>query len=141
MGKPTIGRPATTSAMKSGTSAGGIVKSDNYRGRRIAAARANAKLNGVHINDLNVLRRRNQKNAIYTKNWLLAADSAKKPFAEELFTTTFSKENIEKSVNALKVATENEVSESPRLLKDDYLYSVQIVSHRTPHIPVHLSRM
>lgn len=88
-----------------------------------------------------MMRRRNQKNAIYTKNWLLTVDSAKKPFADELFSTTFSKENLEKLINALKIATESEVSESPRLLKDDYLYSIQIVSHRVPHVPVHLSRM
>lgn len=81
------------------------------------------------------------KYAVFTKDWLVTADAAKTAFADDLFATTFSPDTLQKMVNAVKTATENEVSGSTRLLKDDYTYSIQITSHRTPHIPVHLSRM
>lgn len=77
----------------------------------------------------------------YNRKWLEKADQEKTPFSDELMTTTFGKENVEKLVSACKTATESEVSESNRLLNDDYIYSVQITSHRVPHVPVHLSRM
>lgn len=77
----------------------------------------------------------------YNRKWLEKADQEKTPFSDELMSTTFGKENVEKLVSACKTATETEVSESNRLLNDDYIYSVQITSHRVPHVPVHLSRM
>lgn len=79
--------------------------------------------------------------SVFNRKWLEENDKDKKPFSEELLSTTFGKENLEKLVAAVKLATETEVNESNRLLADDYVYSVQITSHRAPHIPVHLSRM
>lgn len=79
--------------------------------------------------------------AAYNRKWLEKANAEKKPFEEEVMSTTFGKENVNKLVAACKAATESEVSESNRLLNDDYIYSVQITSHRVPHVPVHLSRM
>lgn len=79
--------------------------------------------------------------AIFTKKWLLMADKERTPFPENLFDTTFSRENIEKLVTACRTATEKEVNESQRLLPDDYMYSMHIISHRIPHLPVHLTRM
>lgn len=80
-------------------------------------------------------------NSTFNRKWLEENDKEKKPFADEVLATTFGKENLEKLVAAAKTATETEVNESNRLLSDDYIYSVQITSHRSPHVPVHLSRM
>lgn len=79
--------------------------------------------------------------SVYNRKWLEENDKDKKPFSDELLASTFSKENLEKVVAAVKLATDTEVNESNRLLGDDYIYSVQITSHRAPHVPVHLSRM
>ncbi|KAJ6643507.1 Ribosomal L1 domain-containing protein [Pseudolycoriella hygida] len=77
----------------------------------------------------------------FSQRWLEDNDKERKPFADELFNTVFSKESIQKLVNVVKNATETEVNESRRLLPDDYIYSLQITSQRTPHVPVHLSRI
>lgn len=82
-----------------------------------------------------------ERASVYNRKWLESVDKARESFSDEALTTTFGKENVEKLVNACKMATESEVSESNRLLTDDYVYSVQITSHRAPHVPVHLSRM
>lgn len=83
----------------------------------------------------------NPVNSAFNRKWLEENDKDKKPFSDEILATTFGKENIEKLVAAVKNATDSEVNESNRLLSDDYIYSVQITSHRSPHVPVHLSRM
>ncbi len=77
----------------------------------------------------------------FSQRWLEDNDKERKPFSDELFTSVFSKENIEKLVSVVKNATETEVNQSRRLLPDDYIYSLQITSQRVPHVPVHLSRM
>lgn len=82
-----------------------------------------------------------ERAAMYNRKWLEKNDKEKTPFSEEVLSTTFGKENVEKLIAACKTATDSEVNESNRLLTDDYIYSVQITSHRAPHVPVHLSRM
>ncbi|KAG4078844.1 hypothetical protein HA402_007394 [Bradysia odoriphaga] len=77
----------------------------------------------------------------FSQRWLEDNDKDRKPFSDELFSNVFSKENIEKLVDVVKNATETEVSQSRRLLPDDYIYSLQITSQRVPHVPVHLSRI
>lgn len=79
--------------------------------------------------------------SVYSRKWLEENDREKQPFADEVLASTFGPENLEKLVTACKEATQKEVDESNRLLSDDYVYSVQITSHRTPHVPMHLSRM
>lgn len=83
----------------------------------------------------------NPVNSAFNRKWLEENDKDKKPFSDEILSSTFGKENIEKLVAAVKTATDTEVNESNRLLSDDYIYSIQITSHRSPHVPVHLSRM
>lgn len=82
-----------------------------------------------------------QQSTVYTRKWLEENDKEKVPFAEDVLATTFGTENLGKLVAACKQATDGEVNESNRLLSDDYVYSVQITSHRAPHVPMHLSRM
>lgn len=77
----------------------------------------------------------------FSQRWLEDNDRERKPFGDELFDGIFSKESIEKLVSVVKNATDTEVGQSRRLLPDDYIYSLQITSHRVPHVPVHLSRM
>lgn len=77
----------------------------------------------------------------FSQRWLEDNDKERKPFSDELFSTVFSTENIEKLVEVVKNTTETEVNQSRRLLPDDYIYSLQITSQRVPHVPVHLSRM
>lgn len=82
-----------------------------------------------------------QTSNVYTRKWLEENDKEKAPFPADVLAGTFGTENVVKLVAACKAATEAEVAESNRLLTDDYVYSVQITSHRAPHIPMHLSRM
>lgn len=77
----------------------------------------------------------------FSNKWMSQVYAEKPQFPEELFETTFSKEKVETLVEALKLATEKEVSDSIRLLEEDYTYSVVVTSHKVPHVPVHLSRM
>lgn len=77
----------------------------------------------------------------FSNRWMSMVYEEKPSFPEQLFNTMFTKEKIETLVAALKMATEKEVEESNRLLEDDYTYSVQITSHKVPHVPVHLSRV
>ena len=78
---------------------------------------------------------------MYSNRWMTKVYEEKPPFPEDLFKTTFSQEKLETIVAALKLATDKEVKDSIRLLEDDYTYSVQITSHKVPHVPVHLSRV
>lgn len=82
-----------------------------------------------------------QTSTVYTRKWLEENDKEKVAFPDDVLAGTFGTENVSKLVAACKLATETEVAESNRLLSDDYVYSVQITSHRAPHIPMHLSRM
>lgn len=125
MGKPAATRVATTPANRARRT-GGYQYTPN---RRIVNQRPGAPKVAAATS------------AAYNRKWLEKANAEKKPFEEEVMKTTFGKENVEKLVSACKAATESEVSESNRLLNDDYIYSVQITSHRVPHVPVHLSRM
>lgn len=77
----------------------------------------------------------------YTNEWLVAVNKQKKPFAEELFSTTFSQENVEKVLSELKASTEAKVAASPRLIEEDFTYSVQLTSFARPRVPIHLTRM
>lgn len=90
-----------------------------------------------------VLKQQQQPQGVkkFSNKWMDIIYEEKPPFPEELFETCFSQEKVESLVAALKAATEKEVAESNRLLEDDYTYSVQITSHKVPHVPVHLSRM
>lgn len=78
---------------------------------------------------------------IYSNRWMAKVYDEKPPFPEEVFTTTFAPERLETIVKALKQATDQEVEESTRLLEDNYTYSLQITSHKVPHVNVHLSRV
>lgn len=71
----------------------------------------------------------------------LQASVEVKPFSNEILDTTFSKNNLRELVAAVKLATATEVEKNNRLLSDDFIYSVQITSHRVPHVPLRLSRM
>lgn len=138
MGKPagpTLVRPLTTAQVRMHSS---------FRGAEQRARNRMPRMDNDDARSAIFQKRKQEKEAkyaIFTKDWLTAADAAKTPFAEELFVTTFSPANLQKLINAAKTATENEVSESTRLLKDDYTYSLQITSHRSPNYSVHLSRM
>lgn len=77
----------------------------------------------------------------FSNKWMSQVYAEKPQFPDELFETTFSKEKVETLVEALKLATDKEVSDSIRLLEEDYTYSVVVTSHKVPHVPVHLSRM
>lgn len=73
--------------------------------------------------------------------WLKAADRNRQHFADELFNTTFSQENVERVVQELKTVTANKIASSHRLCEDDHIYSVQITAHGSLRIPTHLMRM
>lgn len=121
MGKPAASTPTSVVRRR-----GFAVNRRNRTGVRTGAA-SNSKAN--------------ERAAIYNRKWLEKNDKEKTPFSDEILAATFSKENVEKLVTAAKTATDSEVNSSNRLLTDDYIYSVQITSHRAPHVPVHLSRM
>lgn len=77
----------------------------------------------------------------YSNKWMIKVYEEKPPFPEELFETKFSQQKLETIVTALKIATEKEVAESPRLLEDDYTYSLQVSCHKVPNVNAHLTRV
>lgn len=77
----------------------------------------------------------------FSNKWMLKVYDEKPPFPEELFSSQFSKPKLETLVAALKQATDKEVSESTRLLEEDYTYSLQVTCHKVPHVSVHLTRV
>lgn len=111
---------------------GGALLKKNARKRRGKKAQAIGGVNSTNSQ---------QGVRQFSNRWMTMVYEEKPPFPEELYSTMFSNEKIETLVAALKLATEKEVQESNRLLEDDYTYSVQITSHKVPHVPVHLSRM
>lgn len=78
---------------------------------------------------------------VYSNRWLAKVVEEKPQFPDDLFDTTFAPERLTSIVKALKDATEKEVNESPRLLVDNYTYSLQITSFKAPPSHVHLSRV
>lgn len=77
----------------------------------------------------------------FNRAWLLKADKNRQPFADELFTTTFSQENVEKVITDLKELTNKKLSESRRLCEDDFTFSLQVNSFGWLQVPMHLTRM
>lgn len=77
----------------------------------------------------------------YSDEWLSQVYAEKPQFPDELFKTTFAEEKLGTLVEALKLATEKEVRDSNRLFEEDYTYSIEVTSHKAPHVPVSLTRM
>lgn len=75
--------------------------------------------------------------------WIDAHHQAPEPFAESLFSddAVFGREKLISIVNELKTTTENRVSESIRLMPENYLYMLAIHTHFPPHVPYHLTRV
>lgn len=82
-----------------------------------------------------------QQRGFYSNKWMIQVYEEKPPFPEELFATKFSQQKLETIVSALKMATAKEVDESPRLLEEDYVYSLQVTCHRIPNVNAHLTRV
>lgn len=80
-------------------------------------------------------------NRPFNLKWLQAADKNRQHFADELFNTTFTQENIEKLVQELKTTTANKIASSHRLCEADHTYTVQIATHGWLRVPTHLTRM
>ena len=83
----------------------------------------------------------NRNHLGFTRKWLETVHKCRKPFDEELLTTTFSKENVGRLLNELKTATNAKIAETQRLVDDDFTYFLQITSQRTPFYPLHLTRL
>lgn len=81
-----------------------------------------------------------QRNS-FNREWLLKADKNRQLFPDELFTTTFSQENVEKLITELKEITNKKVAESRRLCDDDHTFSLQLNSFGWVQSPMHLTRM
>lgn len=77
----------------------------------------------------------------FNMKWLQQAEKNRQHFADELFNTVFTQENVEKVVQNLKTLTANKIANSYRLCEDDHTYSVQIATHGFVRTPTHLMRM
>lgn len=77
----------------------------------------------------------------FNMKWLHQAEKNRQHFADELFNTVFTQENVEKVVQDLKTMTATKIANSYRLCEDDHTYSVQIVTHGFVRTPTHLMRM
>lgn len=109
-----------------------------------AVQNKSAEENGQTANRKRKLRGRarvSQQRGIYSNKWMIKVYEEKPPFPEELFQTQFAQKKLEIIVAALKIASEKEVDESPRLLEDDYTYSLQVTCHKIPNVNVHLTRV
>lgn len=77
----------------------------------------------------------------YTRKWLTAVNKNPKPFGEELFTTTFSTENVQKVISETKAGVDAKIESSLRYVDEDYYFMLQLTSFVRPHAPIHLLRM
>lgn len=82
-----------------------------------------------------------EPNVLYTRKWMLANHKNPAPFKQEQFDTIFSSQAIQKFVEDLKSSIDMELYVSSRLSPEDFYIEMEIFCHKTPHFPIHLSRV
>lgn len=77
------------------------------------------------------------------KFWIDSHHQAPVPFPDSLFADdgVFGKAKLISIVDELKTITQSRVSESIRLMPENYLYTLAIHTHMPPHVPYNLTRM